>query len=162
MASGRSPSSLPFSCVRQVFQDEVFKAVKPIYEELSSDDLLSRCLGGYTQNNNESFNSVLWSIAPKGVHSSKAIVDIAANIAVCNFNDGLKSVLEIMQVLNLTIGTTCYNFCIKTDERRIRAAERAMTAEAKAARRLDMSNKKAKDDEDLNLEGQLYGPGIVD
>ncbi|EGI57560.1 hypothetical protein G5I_14415, partial [Acromyrmex echinatior] len=83
--------------------DEVFKAVKPIYEELSSDDLLSRCLGGYTQNNNESFNSVLWSIAPKGVHSSKAIVDIAANIAVCNFNDGLKSVLEIMQVLNLTI-----------------------------------------------------------
>ena len=85
---------------------------------------------------------MLWSIAPKGVHSSKAIVDIAANIAVCNFNDGLKSVLEIMQVLNLTIGTTCYNFCIKTDERRIRAAERAMTAEAKAARRLDMSNKK--------------------
>ena len=127
MASGRSPSSLPFSCVCQVFQDEVFKAVKPIYEELSSDDLLSRCLGGYTQNNNESFNSVLWSIAPKGVHSSKAIVDIAANIAVCNFNDGLKSVLEIMQVLNLTIGTTCYNFCIKTDERRIRAAERAMS-----------------------------------
>ncbi|KAG5327210.1 MOS1T transposase, partial [Pseudoatta argentina] len=99
-------------------KDEVFKAVKPIYEELSSDDLLSRCLDGYTQNNNESFNSVLWSIAPKGVHSSKAIVDIAANIAVCNFNDGLKSVLEIMQVLNLTIGTTCYNFCIETDERR--------------------------------------------
>ncbi|EGI68425.1 hypothetical protein G5I_02906 [Acromyrmex echinatior] len=143
-------------------KDEVFKAVKPIYEELSSDDLLSRCLGGYTQNNNESFNSVLWSIAPKGVHSSKAIVDIAANIAVCNFNDGLKSVLKIMQVLNLTISTTCYNFCIKTDERRIRAAERAMTAEAKAARRLDISNKKAKDDEDLNLEGQLYGPGIAD
>ncbi|XP_011064116.1 PREDICTED: uncharacterized protein LOC105151863 [Acromyrmex echinatior] len=87
-----SPSSLPFSCVCQVFQDEVFKAVKPIYEELSSDDLLSRCLGGYIQNNNESFNSVLWSIAPKGVHSSKAIVDIAANFAVCNFNDGLKSI----------------------------------------------------------------------
>ncbi|XP_029161124.1 uncharacterized protein LOC114932878 [Nylanderia fulva] len=27
----------------------VFDAIKPIYEELSSDDLLKRCLGGYTQ-----------------------------------------------------------------------------------------------------------------
>ena len=71
-------------------------------------------------------------------------VNSIASSNICNFNDGLKSVLEIMQVLNLTIGTTCYNFCIKTDERRIRAAERAMTAEAKAARRLDMSNKKPK------------------
>lgn len=44
----------------------VFNAIKPVYEDLSSDHLLSRCLGGYThcQNNNESFNSVMWSIAP--------------------------------------------------------------------------------------------------
>jgi len=39
--------------------DEVYKAVLPIYQDLSRDDLLERCLGGYTQNTNESFNSVV-------------------------------------------------------------------------------------------------------
>lgn len=62
---------------------------KPVYEDLSRDDLLNRCLGGCTQNNNESFNSTVWSIAPK-TSSSKKIVDIAANIAASIFNDGLK------------------------------------------------------------------------
>lgn len=88
---------------KQALSNEVFTAVKPIYEELSRDELLSRCLGGFTQNSNESFNAVLW-VAPKTVHSAKAIVDIAANIAVCNFNDGFHSIMEMMQVLNLTIG----------------------------------------------------------
>jgi len=35
----------------------VFIAMKPIYEELSKDELLNRCLGGYTQNSNKSFNA---------------------------------------------------------------------------------------------------------
>lgn len=34
--------------------NEVFEAIKPVYEELSNDDLLTRCIGGFTQNNNES------------------------------------------------------------------------------------------------------------
>ena len=70
--------------------------------------------------------------------------------------------MEIMQVLNLTIGSTCYNFCIEADELRIRAAERAMTEEAKEARRQQISNRKATNDKDVNLEGQLYGAGIAD
>ncbi|XP_012232335.2 uncharacterized protein [Linepithema humile] len=147
---------------KAALNNEVFKAVQPIYEELSRDELLSRCVGGFTQNSNESFNSVLWAIAPKIVHSNKAIVDIAANIAVCNFNDGLHSIMEIMQVLNLIIGSTCYNFCVETDERRIRAAERAMTKEAQEARRQQTSARKATDDEYINVEGQLYGAGIAD
>jgi len=41
---------------------EVFKAIKPIYEELSQDELLNCCLRGYTQNSNESFmqSSGIW------------------------------------------------------------------------------------------------------
>ena len=29
---------------------EVFKAIKPVYDDLSRDELLNRCLGGFTQN----------------------------------------------------------------------------------------------------------------
>ncbi|XP_032690226.1 uncharacterized protein LOC116853306 isoform X2 [Odontomachus brunneus] len=62
-------------------KDEVFNAVKSIYEELSQDKLLTRCLGGFTQNSNECFNSVLWALAPKTMSSGKKIIDIAADIA---------------------------------------------------------------------------------
>lgn len=33
--------------------EDIFEAIKKVYEELSTDDLLTRCLGGYTQNSNE-------------------------------------------------------------------------------------------------------------
>lgn len=67
-----------------------------------------------------------------------------------------------MQVLNLTIGSTCYNFCIESDKHRIDAAERAMTAEAQEARRQQISTRKIADDKDIHAEGQLYGAGIAD
>lgn len=57
----------------------VFDHIKPVYEELSRNDLLHRCLGGYTQNNNESFNSV-WSIAPKTTSSGKLYWSILQQI----------------------------------------------------------------------------------
>ena len=39
--------------------------LKSIYEDLSSDKLLSKCLHGLTQNNNESFNMTIWERIPK-------------------------------------------------------------------------------------------------
>ncbi|XP_012054791.1 PREDICTED: uncharacterized protein LOC105617852 [Atta cephalotes] len=79
----------------------VFNTIKSIYEELSSDELLSRCLGGYfhflSQNGNESFNATLW--VPKSCASEKRVIDIA----VCNFNDGFRNVMEIMKVLTLLV-----------------------------------------------------------
>ncbi|XP_057341923.1 uncharacterized protein LOC130678611 isoform X1 [Microplitis mediator] len=44
---------------------DVLKAIKPIYEDLSNENLLSRCVGGFNQNNNESFNQLVWKICPK-------------------------------------------------------------------------------------------------
>lgn len=40
--------------------DKVLKVIKPIYENLSSEDLLRRCLGSETQNNNELLNSLIF------------------------------------------------------------------------------------------------------
>ncbi|KAL7301969.1 hypothetical protein TKK_0005560 [Trichogramma kaykai] len=44
---------------------DVLVAVKPIYEDLSKDSLLERCVKGFTQNNNESLNQIIWKITPK-------------------------------------------------------------------------------------------------
>ncbi|KYN05834.1 hypothetical protein ALC62_03230 [Cyphomyrmex costatus] len=142
--------------------DDVYAAIKPIYDELSSEDLLFRCLGGYTQNSNESFNSVVWSIAPKTVSSGKGILDVATNIAVITFNDGLCGIMNIMDVIGITVSRQCFDFCVADDSRRIKAAERSMTEAAKTGRRDAKSQKKELEKLDVDAEGQLYGAGIAE
>ncbi|CAH1107355.1 unnamed protein product [Psylliodes chrysocephalus] len=44
---------------------DVLDIIKPIYEDLSKDSLLERCVEGFTQNNNESLNQLIWKISPK-------------------------------------------------------------------------------------------------
>ena len=141
---------------------EIFNVMSPIYKDLVKDELLQRCLGGYTQNSNESFNSSVWAISPKTIHSGKIVVDIAADIATCNFNDGLNSLMQIMQVLNLKIGPTCYKFCVEADAARVQRAEKRMTEAAKDARRTTLAARKLADYENTNVEGHLYGAGIAD
>ena len=49
-SSYKPGSGLPISIVLKL---------KPIFEELGHEDLLSKCLHGLTQNQNESFNAVI-------------------------------------------------------------------------------------------------------
>ncbi|CAH0551117.1 unnamed protein product [Brassicogethes aeneus] len=65
---------------------DILEAMRPIYYDLSKDELLQRCLGGFTQNNNESLNQLIWKISPKSVSGTSTIVEIAANVAACIFN----------------------------------------------------------------------------
>ena len=62
--------------------------LRPIYGDLSLDDLLQRCVGASNQNNNESYNACIWQIAPKHIFSGRNIVEIAAHRAACSFNVG--------------------------------------------------------------------------
>lgn len=141
---------------------EVFEAVKPIYEDLSRDELLTRCLGGFTQNANESFNSLVWSMAPKTISSGKIVLDTAVYLSVLCFNDGFSGIMQVMQQLGITIGRRCYNFCSEADATRIALSERSLTEEAKVARKDATSSRKDEDAENVCLEGQLYGAGIAD
>lgn len=141
---------------KPTFSVEIFNAVKLIYEELSSDDLLNRCIGGFTQNSNESFNATGWSMVPKSVSCGKSVLDIAANLSVCIYNDGLSSIMHIMQALDITIGSNYYNFCVENDERRIKFSERSLTDAVKAARQSLKSIRKEEEEDSVNLEGQMY------
>lgn len=142
--------------------EEMKQYLLPIYEDLSKDDLLERCLGGHTQNANESFNATVWRLSPKHLHSGLKIVDISAYIAAGIFNEGFSSVLRIMNLLNLTIGTYAKVFAHNTDEARISRQDRKSLSETKDAR----TARKQQQIEENQLfeeeEGLLYGPGIAD
>lgn len=71
----------------------VAKHILPIYEDLSKEELLQRCLGDYTQNANGSFNSTIWRLARKHLNSGLKIVEIASYIAARVFTKGYSSIL---------------------------------------------------------------------
>jgi len=103
---------------------DVAKHILPIYEDLSRKELLERCLGGHTQNANESFNSTIWRLAPKHLHCGWKIIEIAAYIAAGIFNEGYLSVLKIMSDLQIVIGTTCRDYADTINDSRTSSQNR--------------------------------------
>lgn len=65
--------------------------------DLTSKELLSRCVRGLTQNSNESLNSVVWSILSKSKHHGFSSVQGAAAAAAVYFNGGRTAVLEFFE-----------------------------------------------------------------
>lgn len=63
-------------------------AIRPVYEKMCSDEVLSKVVDGGTTNPNESYHSYIWSLCPKTqFHSGKYVHD-AASLAAIFYNDG--------------------------------------------------------------------------
>ena len=114
---------------------EMKEHLLPIYENLSREDLLERCLGDHTQNANESFNSTIWRLTPKHLHSGQKIIELSACIAAGVFNEGYNSILRLMNQLDIVVGNQALNFAKNTDEARVTRQNRMSQSETKAARK---------------------------
>lgn len=100
---------------------------------------------------------MVWTIAPKAVSTEKIIVDIAVNIAMCIYNDGMSSAMKIMEVLGITIGSNSYKFGAEADLRHTEFSDWSLSNSAKESRLLLKSTRKDEQKENINIEGQLYG-----
>ena len=96
-------------------KEEYLKKLLPIYERLSADDLLKRCIGCKTQNSNESLHSMIWQRCSKEKFVGKDTVEVAAILAICEFNFGATETLSMI-TKNLRIGIE--NLCIEKSKRR--------------------------------------------
>ena len=67
--------------------DEVIKHVKPIYLDLIKPQQLEKCLHGKIQNQNESFNTMLWERVPKYRYCGFKKLQFRVYDDVANFND---------------------------------------------------------------------------
>lgn len=136
--------------------------MKPIYEDLSKDELLERCLGGFTQNNNESYNQLIWKLSPKHQPGGAVPVGIAAYTAACIFNEGQASVLKIFEAMGVPCGRNAHDYVAQQDENRVLTAEvraQAATREGRiASRRRQIGALEGED----GADDSLYGPGIDD
>ncbi len=67
---------------------DLAKYVRPVYRRLANRDLLERCTLGATQNQNESFNNLIWIHASKTQILSLPTIELAVHIAILHFNEG--------------------------------------------------------------------------
>lgn len=121
-----------------------------------------RCVGANTQNNNESFNSLVWTLAPKHIYGGKAVVEIANFLATCIFNDGFSNVLKIMDVTGVKIGNAAYDLAVRRDDARLERSDHRASMASKEARIAARKEKASKNELYKEEEGCLYGPGIAD
>ncbi|GFU25639.1 uncharacterized protein TNCV_3622021 [Trichonephila clavipes] len=82
----------------------VFNTVKTTYMDLCDQSLLEKRLHGKTQNANESFNGVLWSIIPKETFVELLTLQFGVFLAVLQFNDGSKGILSVLEYLHIPMG----------------------------------------------------------
>ena len=125
-----------------VFQEEL----KPLFQRLSSDELLQRCLKGLTQNQNESFNSTIWSICPKTIFCGKRKVSTAMSRAVGIFNVGASSKAATMKMCGISPGSNAIKVFKNYDLRRVKAAAIKITSRYRNRQRELRAPKKSKSD----------------
>lgn len=142
--------------------EDVLAAIKPIYEDLSKDELLQRCVGGFTQNNNESLNQLIWKIAPKSLMGSSKIVEIAAYIAACTFNEGSSALLAFLKDMGIETGPSACEYAKIQDEDRVSKADKEAEINSKEVRIRRRQEQKEAFDIAEAAGTLLYGAGIDD
>ena len=119
--------------------EAVANVILPTFEALSEESLLSKCMHGGRQNQNESINGLIWQRATKETHSSFPTVETATFLGVAHFNDGSVSLLSVLKQLvkqlGIVPGVHCMKACRKLDGDRIRHSHRKSGEAAKKRRK---------------------------
>jgi len=137
----------------------VMLAIKQIYTDLSQPELLKKCLHGRTQNQNESFNNIIWSKIPKNTFIRLRTLKIGVYEAVLSFNEGHLGKLALYKELGLKLCKRSVDSLRKFDNKRVTSANKAaeeMTKEAKQTRR---AMKRLQEDEEI-LDDLEYRAGL--
>jgi len=91
--------------------------ILPIIKDLQSDELLTKCLHGATQNANEALNGVIWSRIPKRILAGKATLEMATHSAVLCYNEGANGVLDVLAQFDICGTRTVVSASFRHKER---------------------------------------------
>jgi hypothetical protein len=95
---------------------QCIKELHSIYQDLGDDELLKRCLPGYTQNVNEGFNALIWQRLPKYRFGGIKQLKIALYDAVICFNDENVSRKNVLDYFGFEAGTNFISSLLKLDQ----------------------------------------------
>ncbi|KAJ8892426.1 hypothetical protein PR048_005006 [Dryococelus australis] len=101
------------------------EVVKPMYRDLAHPDLLRKCLHGKTQNPNESFNNLIWTMLPKKVFVGLKSLQWGVNDAAIFFNESNFGRFKVLQELDIRPGINTAKTFKFLDKVRIQKSQRA-------------------------------------
>ncbi|CAF1517432.1 unnamed protein product [Rotaria sordida] len=78
--------------------------IKPVFDELCTQNSLARVIGGGSQNTNESFHSLLWTIVPKNHYCSSIKLRIGLGLSTIIYNDGYESLNKLLKTIFSSMG----------------------------------------------------------
>ena len=155
VATGQSthkPTKSPFSAA-------MVDVMKPLFSRLSDVTFLEKCKECSTQNANESFNSLVWSLSPKEKFNSPIETSVAVNLAVCLFNNGIEYTLtNLLQKADMVITNGMRAQWREMDEERIKQGDYAAQTYRKDQRRLRKRRIIKTQDAFQHIEGIQYQP----
>ncbi len=137
----------------------ITELLKPIFRNLSSDELLKKCTHGRTQNENEALNGVIWQRCPKTVYVSRDVLELATASAVINYNEGARGLLSVMEELGIEPGRKMREASIKADTVSIKKIRHKSSEKEKKEKNKLRSIKKGFIDNEQALEGETYQSG---
>ena len=86
------------------------KELEPIFTTLTDKSLLSRCLMGLTQNQNESINAILWKHCPKTWFCGKRRIEIGIFNTIIELNSEATTTAIVYESSGVQPGTVTFTF----------------------------------------------------
>ena len=129
-------------CPGSGLSDDVIKHVKTIYLDLIKPQELAKCLHGMTQNQNESFNPMIWERVPKFRYCSFNKLQFGVYDSVANFNDGRQASLDILKKVNVEPGYYTTAACVNMNIKRRRSAMYHHSSTVKKGRKIIRAQRK--------------------
>ncbi|MBX9702962.1 MAG: hypothetical protein K2X39_02290, partial [Silvanigrellaceae bacterium] len=138
--------------------DVVYK-IRHVFEELTKEDELKKCLHGKTQNANESFHGKIWDRIPKTKYVSLTLLKFGVYDAVANFNIGMKSSILIYEKLNMVPGFYTIKGSNDINKTRIKWSIYKLKPDNKLHRQKLRAKKLKKSDKVSEKESKTYEAG---
>ena len=101
---------------------------------------------------------LIWTFAPKHIHAGVQTIQIENYFAVCIFNEGFGTILNIMKIMKMSIGPESHGFVVRRDEAVIERSEFRASKERKTVLLAERNSLNIQ----FEVEGPMYGAGIAD
>ena len=121
---------------------DIVMKLKPIFSELSDESLLEKCLHGKTQNQNESFNSMIWDQIPKTRYVPPTQLELGVYDAVANFNTIKNVSVLIYEKMNFIPENFTLEHCDKINRKILFASKYKEIDSTKKRRKIRRSKAK--------------------
>ena len=124
-----------------------------IFQELSNEELLRKCIHGETQNANESLNNIIRMKCPKQVFVERSVLQLYVNSVILQFNEGQFGIAKVFKKLGIQSGI-CFNIISdQVNRRSIQNSVNKASDKTKAKRKRLKAIKKGLLDTELHKEG---------